>query len=221
MTSAAVLWALTGLRVEADILAAASPCNNLNIVCAASDPGRARLLFAQHTAARATHFLSFGLAGGLAPELPAGSIIIADKVCADNATYRCDETWVKQLTTALPQARVGGVQGVDAVAATPADKRAWHQKHQALACDMESPIVAEAASASGLPFACLRVVCDPAEFALPPAALLPLREDGAPQLPALLRSVLAAPGQIPALLALRRHYRAALPALERAARAVV
>lgn len=222
MTFVANLSALTGLRVEADMLAAMSPCKNLNIICAASDPGRARLLFAQHLAAtRASHLLSFGLAGGLAPELPAGSMIIADRVFADGATYRCDAAWIKQLATALPQARVGGVQGVTTIAATAADKRTCYQQHQALVCDMESPIVAEAAMAAGVPFACLRVVCDPAEFALPPAALLPLREDGAPHLPALLRSLLAAPGQIPVLLALRRHYRAALQALERAARAVV
>lgn len=214
--------ALTGLRVEADMLAAVSPCKNLNIVCAASDPGRARLLFEHHLAAtRASHLLSFGLAGGLAPELPAGSIVIADRIFVDEAPHHCDVAWTQQLAAALPQARIGAVQGVGAIAATAQDKLGFYQKHQALACDMESPVVAEAAARHGLPFASLRVVCDPEGFTLPPAALLPLKEDGTPQLPALLRSVLATPEQLPALLALRRHYRQAIQSLHTAARTVV
>lgn len=212
--------ALTGLRVEAEVLQAAAPNKNMTVICAASDPGRARSFFVPHDVAPdAKRLLSFGIAGGLAPELPAGSIVIADQVFVDDMVYRCDADWVQQLATALPQARIGVVQGVTAIVATRPDKQALYQRHQALACDMESPIVA--AAAAGLPFACLRVVCDPVDFALPPAALLPLREDGAPQLSAIMRSLLMAPGQLPALLALRRHYRTALDALAMAARAVV
>lgn len=211
------MLALTGLRAESRSLLAASPCENIDIVCTASDPGRARSLFmAKITATQPERLLSFGIAGGLAPELPAGSIIIADQVFVDGVSHRSDLAWTQQLLAALPQARLGSVEGTSAIVATKQQKAALHSQHQALACDMESAIIA----AVGLPFACLRVVCDPADFALPPAALLPLRENGTPHLLEVMGSLLQQPEQLPALLALRQHYRAAMYALVVAARAV-
>lgn len=222
MTLTSVLLVLTGLHAESKILEVAPSAETMDILCAASDPGRARLFFAERLGSPdVRRLLSFGLAGGLAAGLPAGSIVVADRVYMNGAVYHCDAAWTRQLTALLPQALVGSVQGATTIAATLSDKQDLYQKHKALVCDMESPIVAEAAETYKLPFASLRVVCDPADFALPPAALLPLQADGTPQLSALIRSVMRAPRQLPALMALRRHYHQALRSLGEAARAVV
>ena len=45
-----------------------------------------------------------------------------------------------------------------------------------------------------------RVIIDPADRALPPAALVGLRSDGTPDVGAVFRSVLQQPSQLPALL---------------------
>jgi nucleoside phosphorylase len=67
---------------------------------------------------------------------------------------------------------------------------------------MESHIAARVAAEHGLPFAVVRVVIDPADQALPAAAEVGLREDGSPNLPAVLQSVAQHPTQLPALMRL-------------------
>lgn len=171
-------------------------------------------------AAGARRCLSFGLAGGLAPDLPAGSLVIAARVVSAQGRYDCDAAWVQQLSASLPGAHVGDLWGQETILAAPGLKQAVYHGTQCLACDMESQVVGAAATTAGLPFVALRVVCDPADFALPPAALLPLRDDGAPNLPAILRSLLRQPRQLPALMVLARHNQSALKALAVAAAAI-
>jgi hypothetical protein len=78
---------------------------------------------------------------------------------------------------------------------------------------MESHWVARVAAEHGLPFAVLRVVVDPADRALPPAACLELAEGGRVRRRALLRAVLAEPAQIAALVRLAIDARRALRSL--------
>ena len=78
---------------------------------------------------------------------------------------------------------------------------------------MESHIAAAAAEAHGLPFAACRVIIDPAERSLPPAALIDLRPDGTPDIPAILWSILRHPFQLPELMRVAADARAARVAL--------
>jgi hypothetical protein len=78
---------------------------------------------------------------------------------------------------------------------------------------MESVVVARSAAALGIPFVVLRAIADPAARELPPAALLPLGEDGNPALGPVLASVLRRPKQLPNLLTVAREARQALQAL--------
>ncbi|MDT8870402.1 hypothetical protein RAA17_02250 [Komagataeibacter rhaeticus] len=73
-----------------------------------------------------------------------------------------------------------------------------------VALDMESGVVAEMAAARRVPFAVMRVVCDPADRTLPPAAVVALRPDGSLAVGALARSILCNPLQIPALIRVGR-----------------
>lgn len=196
---------LTGLRSEARLLERHTDKNSLIVQCAASVPERARHLVDAMVAAGATHCLSFGIAGGLAPDLPSGAIVIAESIAADHKVWPCDPAWVRRLSAALPAAHVGGIWGSDRILAGSGTKaRLYHASH-ALTCDMESHILAAAAAAARLPFTAIRAVCDPAAFALPPAALLPLRPNGKPDLAAILRALIRQPRQLPALLRLASH----------------
>lgn len=85
-----------------------------------------------------------------------------------------------------------------------AKQQAWEDTG-ALAADLESGAVAQAAFDHGLPFAVLRVVCDPADRDLPPAAITALDADGRIRPAALLRSLARYPRQLPALIALGRE----------------
>jgi adenosylhomocysteine nucleosidase len=159
--------------------------------------------------------VSFGIAGALAPGLRAGDVILSQEVVGD------DERWI---SAALPGSRLGElaeaigaiegpVWGATRIVATQADKaRAWIDTG-ALAVDLESAVVARAATAAGIPFLVLRAIADPATRHLPPAALLPLARDGRPALSRITASVLRNPGQLRGLVGLAREARRALAAL--------
>src|SRR5207247_10744651 len=71
-----------------------------------------------------------------------------------------------------------------------------------------------------IPFLVLRTIADSATRELPPAALIPLLQDGTPSLTRVFGEVLRRPRQIAALWGLARETRRALVALARPAHAV-
>jgi hopanoid-associated phosphorylase len=160
---------------------------------------------------------SFGIAGGLDPKLRPGTPILATGVIAASQRWPCDAAWRQRLARHLPEALAGELMSVDAPVLTSADKRALAATG-ALAVDMESHIAARLAAAHGLPFAALRIVCDPAERAIPAAAIAGFRDDGGTDLGAILAALLRRPSQLPALFGLAADARAALAALARCRR---
>jgi adenosylhomocysteine nucleosidase len=159
--------------------------------------------------AGATGIVSFGLAGGLDPALPAGALIVPEAVAADGRIWSTDPG----LTT-----RLGGTTGhlclgLDRVVASAAEKQSLGRETGAALVDMESGAVATVASEMGVPFAVLRAICDPADRVLPPAALVALDSRGRLAAARLARSILTGPGQILALMALARDAAVARRAL--------
>jgi hopanoid-associated phosphorylase len=157
--------------------------------------------------------ISFGIAGGLAPDLAVGAWVVATGVIAARKRYPTDRDWSRRLLTALGGAVHADIAGVDAPVVQPDEKRLLHHATSSVAVDMESHVAAEAAEVHGLPFAACRVILDPAHRALPPAALIDLRPRGTPDVPAVLRSVICHPRQLPALLNVAADARAAQLAL--------
>lgn len=165
--------------------------------------------------------VSFGIAGGLAPNLATGTLIAPAAVRElDNQAHWVDVQWHAKLTRAAHAAGipvvVGGILGGEKIAASVSEKARLHHATHAIAVDLESHRVARAAERARLPFLVFRVIADSAQRDLPPAALVPLTRSGYPS-PRVLGSIAARPGQISALLTLARETRAALEALERAA----
>jgi hopanoid-associated phosphorylase len=157
--------------------------------------------------------ISFGIAGGLAPDLAPGAWVVASGVVSAHRRYATDGDWARRLLQALGCAIHADIAGVDEPAIEPADKRRLRDATSSVAVDMESHIAAAAAEAHGLPFAACRVIIDPAHRTLPPAALVNLRPDGTPDIAAVLRSVIRQPSQLPALLRVAADARAAQLAL--------
>jgi adenosylhomocysteine nucleosidase len=157
--------------------------------------------------------ISIGIAGGLAPGLSPGDWVIASGVIADGVRIPTDNRWSQKLLTALPGAVHADISGVDAPVVAEADKRALHETHGTVACDMESHIAARIAARHGVPFAACRVIIDPAERTLPPAALVGMRADGRPDVLAVVRSLCQQPRQMFSLLRVVADLRAARSAL--------
>ena len=95
----------------------------------------------------------------------------------------------------------------------PGDRQRDQDVGRAAAIDLESGAVARAAISHNLPFAILRVICDPAERDLPPAALTALNNQGAIGLLRVIGSLFANPRQFPALMTLAADAAAARQAL--------
>jgi len=147
-------------------------------------------------AAQAHGIISIGIAGGLAPGLRPGDWVLADSVDGTPT----DAAWTNRLAARLPEATRGLLIGVDAVVASSTDKAELHRATGALAVDMESHLAKCVAQRHRLPFAAARVVCDPAHRTLPPAARVAMNPDGRVDFLAVMRSLLAHPAQLPALV---------------------
>jgi len=144
--------------------------------------------------------VSFGVAGGLAPQLKPGDCVVGSAVLSDSGRVEMDRRWPTSFLQTIPGAICGTLAGVSAPVADPRAKRALHVRTGAVAVDMESHIVAQVAEARGLPVAAIRVITDPSVRTLPPAAFAALRPNGTTDIAAMIRFLIRRPNQLPALL---------------------
>lgn len=167
--------------------------------------------------AGATALTSWGLAGGLDPALPSGTVCLPSEVIAgDGTALPTERSWRERLIGAIASHHpvTGGKlltlpQAIQSVA----DKAQAFRQTGAAAVDMESVAVAEIARQHGLPFIAVRVIVDTAGDSLPRAAMAAATGEGRLNVGRLLRALVAAPGEIPALIQLALRYRAARRAL--------
>ena len=166
-------------------------------------------------AGAAAALVSFGIAGGLDPDLRPGTCLVADSVLTVSGTgYETDADWTARLAALLGCARRSFV-GVDHPLADVAAKAALRDASGAAAVDMESHRVARIAAESGLPFVGIRVIADPASGQLPHAATVGMRPDGRVDIAAVLLSLARDPRQVPGLIRTAIEARAAFAGLFR------
>jgi adenosylhomocysteine nucleosidase len=213
----ATVLCTSGLAAEAKIARAAG----FSVVVGAGHHGRTEALV-ENAVRQAKCVVSFGIAGALAPELRAGHVIISTEVIADGRSWRPEAPFCSRIAGLARDigALDGPVLGARTILATSAAKRRAWSETGALAVDLESDVVARIATSAGVPFVVVRTIADSVRRELPPAALIPLAEDGTPNLARVLASVLRRPRQFAALVGLARETRTALLALAEPARAL-
>jgi adenosylhomocysteine nucleosidase len=189
--------AVTGLKAEARI-AERSP--ETKAIALGSHAGRLENLINEAINKHCLGVISFGLAAGLKRELQPGVCLIGREVVDDSRRYPADDVWTARLKLRLGRAMLVAIAGVDRPLTTQLQKQSRFEATGAVAADMESHLAARVAAKQGLPFAVLRVVSDPAERAIPGAALAGMRDDGGTDAVAVLHSLSRAPGQIPQLM---------------------
>ena len=214
--SPAAVLCISGLKVEANIAQAAG----FSVVVGAGDRDYAAALVA--AAANTDCLVSFGIAGGLAPELRAGTVVVSGEVVSEEHRWAIEPSIRRQLSQFARS--IGAVEGLvfgaSSILATQTEKRRAWASTRALAVDLESEIVARTATALGIPFIVLRSIADTARRDLPPASLVPLTLEGKPDLLKVFSAVLRRPFQIGGMIGLARETAIALSALVGPARAL-
>jgi adenosylhomocysteine nucleosidase len=142
--------------------------------------------------------LSCGFAGGLRPELAAGTVVFS----ADKETG-----WEPALLAT--GARPARFHCVERVATTAEQKRALWQTTGADAVDMESQIICALCREQKIPSAIVRVILDTADADLPLDFNQFLTADQQLDKSKLARALLMSPGKVPALLRLQQQGKAA------------
>jgi hopanoid-associated phosphorylase len=204
---------VTGLIQEARI--AEGP--GMTVICSSSDPGQLRVLLAGIDPGSVRGVISFGVAGGLDPNLKSGDVVIATEVMAGASRWLAAIALSEELIAGagLGGQRVvrGGLAGVEAVVSGRDGKAALHSETGASAVDMESHIAAAFAFEAGLPFAALRVISDPASRALPAIASNAIKPNGDIDVRKVLRGVARNPTTIKALVSTGIDFNRALRSL--------
>lgn len=212
---------VTGLAAERDCLACFPPADRPAVRVAGASAERAAAAARELVRAGAQGLISFGLAGGLAPELGAGTIVLADRVIdARGRTLLADQAWRESLAARLAHGHrlvAGAIVGSDRAIGSPDEKAALARSTGALAVDMESHAVAEATARLGVPFLVIRAIADAAGNAVPAWLAGVIDAEGRPRLSAVAAGLLAHPADLVALIALGRASNRALAALRRLA----
>lgn len=144
-----------------------------------------------------TGILSFGLCGGLAPNLPVGSICVASVLIDGNTLYRPRGVWTARLASAVGVKTVPYFStGQFDLADTPEQRADLWSKYGCSAIDDESAAVAQFATERGIAFAIMRVVSDAWNDTVPLAARQAVNPDGSANVNSIIAWLRDHPDQI-------------------------
>ena len=172
----------------------------------------AELLVAQG----ATRLISWGCSAALSESLKPGDMVLADKLvdaegCTDAKFCVCTD-WhsdTKSILTPFVVVHTGGLAESKRIVSSSKDKKQRHAMTGAVALDMESIAIAKVAKQHGYPFLAIRVIADPVDMDLPRAISCALNDQGDMVLGKLLLFLALHPAELPDLIKLGRHFRAA------------
>ena len=209
------ILAVTGMAAEARL--AAGP--GVVTIMAGGNPARLRSLLHARVQPDCRAVISVGIAGGLDPSLVPGDVIVATGVAAPDRRHVASSVVAHRLAARLSdhpkRVIMADLAGVDSAVVSPREKRALRSATGALAVDMESHVAAAFAAQHGLPFAAVRVVCDPAHRALPDLIATALRPNGEVSYCGVFRSLWQRPVQLLAMPRLARDAAEGFRALRR------
>lgn len=222
--SVAIIAALAIERAPLDSLITANPQSSIHVYQSGTGHERAYSAARSAISAGASALVSWGVAGALVPELSAGTILLPQQVLTPaGVTLAPDSRWRMELYRALQPmfaVRDGSILETPDVLTTRTVKAQAAQASGAIAADMESAAVGQAASDAGKPFVVLRVVLDTLADTLPQDIERWVDEAGNQRRMAVVEMALRPAGWSD-LVRLSRRYRRARGALTDSAQALV
>lgn len=191
------------------------------VVAAVTGPGASRAARALESLAgahRPQRVVSVGFAGGLDPSLAGGDVVAVRWVVdGKGGAYVLDDAMPPRLGgDAADRPVAGTLVTVASPLHAPQDKARALARWRAAMADMETFALAGAAMRLGLPLFSVRAVSDPADVALPEAAMRWVTPEGRTDRAAAGRFAMLHPGWVPTLMTLGRHARRGAEGLARA-----
>jgi len=205
-----------GLSSEAKAVRQAYPDPRLTIKISGAHSGRAEKRAAELCDEGVGLVMSVGISGGLLPALTPGDLVVGSKIVThDGQNFECNERGLDLLTRSHKARNINPsiIYGADEIIVSAAQKSQLYRDSGAKSVDMESHGVARAARQAGVPFLAIRAIADPADRALPSAALNAVNEDGTTRILPTLINALKKPHQIGDLMRLGADSEKALKTL--------
>jgi hopanoid-associated phosphorylase len=198
-----VLGVVAALAIEQRWIRSSEACVERSGVGASRAEAAARRLVEQG----ATALVSWGVAGGLDPDLRTGTVILPERVIdAEGTSFGVDLVWRDRVLERV-QDRIAispsPIVSVPRPVATPQEKSTLHRRTGAGGADMESAAVAAFAGGTGVPFIAVRVIVDSADVTLPVTVMTLCDKEGRLKTAAIVRLLLR-PREWPALMVLGR-----------------
>jgi len=159
-----------------------------------------------------TRLLLTGFAGGLSEEVDIGWVLTAD-IIANEAGERLKLTDRPPEPISETPAGSRTILTSDQLIDSPQRKQALHQKHGAVAVDMESFAIARLAEERCIPLTMTRAISDRASEALPAWTQTCVNPDGSSRVASTAAKAIIMPWRIPTLLRLQRNSKVAGEAL--------
>jgi adenosylhomocysteine nucleosidase len=188
--------------------------DGIRIVVAESGMGFARARKATRALVDAHQpkwILSSGFSGALLPEMKIGQIVMANEIVDQHGQQKdIDLSLESDPASGL---YVGRILTADELVRTVEEKHQLHEKHEAIAVDMESLAVAQVAAESKTGFMAVRVISDDMSADLPSEILSILGDTGAVRIGAALTSIVKRPESFKDMMHLRSSAQAAAKSL--------
>ena len=209
---------ICGLKSEEAAIDKSIGERNIRIGVSGANAKRAEELARDLCTGGAAAIVSVGVSGGLDPALAPGTLVIGDKVVAGAGGEWQSNMYLLHAAQKAKLAQppvIGALFGSDIIIDDVETKGVLHSGHECIAVDMESHGAARAAARAGVPFIAIRAIADPANRALPEAAMNAVAPDGSTRVLETLGAAMRDPKQFPELIRLGRDSAAATKTLNR------
>lgn len=170
--------------------------------------------------------ISWGTAAALDPELKSGDLILPQTISSSEHTtaLATDSNWREKLLQQLCNAAINIKQDTllqtkDVIESVNDKAQLWQQTN-ACALDMESYAIAQQAQQAKLAFIAIRSIVDPANMALPKAAVNAYDINGNNQPFKLMTQLIKKPQELAQLIKLAKHFKQAETSLRIVAQAL-
>ena len=195
--------------------------NNVLVIHAGTGSTNARRSAEYLVTQGATKLISWGCAAALSELLKPGDLILANELTYTennkNLTVSVNANWLqhtKELLSTFKKINTGCLVESKSIVSSSEEKHKIHTATNAVALDMETIAIAKIAYKHALPFLAIRVIADPVEMNLPLAISHSLNEHGEVSLSKLMFYLARHPTELPGLIKLALHFKAATKTLK-------